>query len=77
MTCYDEPPASDGRGGPHPLAGVPQSALDAATNELKSSLALHGLDNTDEVDTLDEDDIESMAHGILLAAFLVIKKEES
>ena len=32
MTRYDEPPASDGKGGPHPLAGVPQHILDAARN---------------------------------------------
>lgn len=33
-TRYDHPEASDGRGGPHPLAGVPQSVLDAATAAL-------------------------------------------
>jgi hypothetical protein len=69
MTYYDEPPASDGKGGPHPLAHVPQEALDAATNELKSSLALHG------VESMDEDEIESAAHSVLLVALVIIKKE--
>lgn len=66
-TVYDLPPSSDGRGGPHPLAGIPQEALDAATEELKNSANLHGFE-----DYLDSDDIESIAHSILLVAVKVI-----
>lgn len=57
-TRYDVPPASDGRGGPHPLAGVPQKALDAATAELRRSDAYAGIDS---------DDFEPVAHAVLMA----------
>ena len=36
-TEYDHPPASDGFGGPHPLAGVPAGALRAARRTLREA----------------------------------------
>ena len=72
MTRYDEPSASDGKGGPHPLAGVPQEALDACVEELKSvgyTNASHQL-----VLAIDDDEIEAVAHAILLAGLIEITK---
>ena len=43
-TRYDEPTASDGYGGPHPLAGIPQEVLDAARRVLNEAKELGDLD---------------------------------
>src|SRR5689334_22083641 len=40
-TRYDTWPSSDGMGGPHPLAGVPQSALDAVVRALDDACYAH------------------------------------
>lgn len=65
MTRYDEAPASDGRGGPHPLAGVPQRALDAAVTALRDANVAtrdpHYL-------VIDSTDVEAAAHAVLAAA---------
>lgn len=71
MTRYDGPPASDGKGGPHPLAGVPQEALDAATEALNEGIVKDDtyyayLDNT-------PDYIESVAHSVLLSALVAMR----
>lgn len=63
MTRYDTPSASDGRGGSHPLAGVPQSALDAAEAALwdagpRDNVYLH----------IDQSEVREVAHAILIAA---------
>lgn len=60
------PPASDGRGGPHPLLGVPQEALDAATQALQVGL-------TWESHGLDDDLIESLAHSVLMAGLKAMR----
>lgn len=64
MTIYDEPPASDGKGGLHPLAGVPQEALDAAFEELRNALPLYDQDEG----KYEPDDVEAIAHAVLSAA---------
>ncbi len=64
MTIYDVAPASDGRGGPHPLAGVPQAALDAAVKALAEA---ENFDRRGDV-LIAEGDVEPVAHAILAAA---------
>lgn len=63
MTRYDAPPASDGAGGPHPLANVPQAALDAAVAALATGLV--------ELD--DDHMIEPVAHAVLASALPIIR----
>ena len=60
MTRYDEPGASDGRGGPHPLRGVPQEALDAAAETLAEALRTG----------VDMDQVESVAHAVLASGLV-------
>ena len=71
-TRYDEPVASDGRGGPHPLAGIPQDVLDAATGELR---AAGPVDRGCLV--IEADDIEPVAHAVLLAALVALRSHEA
>lgn len=80
VTRYDGPEASDGRGGPHPLAGVPQEALDAAMKALTEATMViqyaHNEsipDETDPMIVLDSDDIESVAHAVLASGLAAIK----
>jgi hypothetical protein len=65
MTRYDEPEASDGHGGPHPLAGVPQSALDAATDAFMAA----------DVWVVDPDHARPIAEAVLMAGLIEIRKE--
>lgn len=63
MTRYDAPSASDGHGGLHPLAGVPQAALDAAEQALwdagpRDNVYIH----------IDRDEVGLVAHAVLIAA---------
>lgn len=67
-TQYETPTASDGEGGPHPLAGVPQEVLDAAYKELDEAYS-YGM-----FAKPDDDDIESVAHAVLLAAIQAAKE---
>ena len=64
MTQYDGPGATDGHGGPHRLAGIPQDVLDAATSELAACLDFYGI-------AADEDTTEEIAHSILLSAVVM------
>jgi hypothetical protein len=82
MTRYDEPEASNGKGGPHGLAGVPQSALDAATKALEGAtydLTYKPSSSSSETDTVRalDTEVESVAHAVLLAALEAIKAEPS
>ena len=74
MTYYDQPPASDGHGGPHPLAGVPQEALDAAEDALLAALvpAPH---NT-RVSEIDDEDVRPVAHAVLMAGLEAIRASQ-
>ena len=65
-TRYDHPDASDGHGGPHPLAGVPQSALDAATDSL--TVALNYLDADDP------DAVRSVAEAVLMSGLVALRQ---
>lgn len=44
MTRYDEPGASDGHGGPHPLSGIPQECLDVARQVMRDAAAINDVD---------------------------------
>lgn len=75
MTGYDEPPASDGHGGPHPLAGVPQAALDAATEALLAATTEVRRSPDDDAERVCyAEDVEPIAHAVLLAALEAIKQ---
>lgn len=65
MTRYDEPPASDGHGGPHPLAGVPQAALDAAATALTEALTS---DSASSYCLLDPAEVPAVAEAVLASA---------
>lgn len=73
-TRYDDPDkASDGRGGPHTLAGVPQEALDAALAALKGMVTTLKVGD-DILSVLDvqqdgtDDDLRAIAEAILAEA---------
>jgi len=67
MTIYDDPPASDGKGGSHPLAGIPQEVLDAAVEALTNARDFGGID-------VDDDDLQPIAHSVLIS---VVKAMQS
>jgi hypothetical protein len=68
VTRYDRDDASDGQGGRHPLAGVPQEVLDAAVTMLTLGLEPAGSEEGPEMLVVDADDVEPVAHSVLLLA---------
>lgn len=76
MTRYDEPLASDGRGGPHPLAGVPQVALDAATKTLEDAVSdFQGI--VWALDCRPDGDVRPVAEAVLAAGLAAIRVEKA
>lgn len=78
MTIYDEPSATDGHGGPHPLAGVPQEALDAARKALEEACSEYELPNGSihaEPITLDvlDADFDEIAHSVLMSGLVAMR----
>lgn len=70
MTRYDRDDASDGQGGRHPLAGVPQEVLDASVLALtfageQRGNAVAGFESSM---VYEADDLEPVAHSVLLSA---------
>lgn len=76
QTRYDESAASDGHGGPHPLAGVPQEALDAVTKALTEATTLMDIGDYGEVRVLDSDDVEAVAHAILATGLAAMRRPD-
>lgn len=77
MTVYDDYPSSDGYGGPHPLAGVPQAILDAVTLELENCFWDFGVEPGGR--QMDRESLESIAHSILQTAIVTaegLQKED-
>lgn len=80
MTRYDGVIVHpDAGGGLHPLAGVPQEALDAAVGAFEAALTDRRTTNTfnplyDYEFGIDLDEIEPAAHAVLLAAIVAVEK---
>lgn len=69
-THYDAPDASDGHGGPHPLAGVPDEALQAAQRALRDGLTF---DSRTGFYVMEPDDVEPVADAIVAAALVALR----
>lgn len=78
MTRYDDPPAGDGHGGPHPLACVPQAVLDAARDSLEEMTLLgrftEGKYLVLDAEPGDRGSVEAISDSIVAAVLAAIEE---